>query len=122
MPKKMGAIVLWKKVYDWERNIPSGHVSYFEMTRQERKKNSLPLDFSEQLFLEMVEWLPEKEEVEPKDGVLMDTITINQQIHQMQGKGKEKYQGAHTTKEAFLFGKFLPILFCFNFFLQMFIF
>jgi hypothetical protein len=57
--------------------MPSGHIPYFHISRWEREKK-LPLDMDMELFIDMVEWLLEKEEVEPRAGVLMDTITTNE--------------------------------------------
>ena len=102
---------MWKKVYDWDKNMPSGHVPYFHMTRGERKAKKLPLDMDMELFMEMVEWLPEKEEVEPRAGILMDTITINEELQDVANKGKEKQQGPDVAKEKQPIGIYFPIPF-----------
>jgi hypothetical protein len=62
-----------------------------------------------ELFMEMVDWLLEKEEVEPRARVLMDTITINEELQQVANKGKEKQQGPDVAKEKQPIGKYFSI-------------
>lgn len=55
----------FKKVFDYEKLIPSGHKSYWELSTAERKEKKVPLNFSEELYRECEEWLPSRQEVNP---------------------------------------------------------
>jgi hypothetical protein len=79
----------WKKIYDYECNIPSGHVSYWAMSPRERRAKEFPLNFSRKLYDIMMLWYPDKEEVNPKDCRLLNSLQVNNQFGgQTKDKGK----------------------------------
>ncbi|MCO5581122.1 hypothetical protein L7F22_034998 [Adiantum nelumboides] len=41
----------WKIIYDYERHIPSGHGSYWQLNVRERRAKKLPTSFSNDMFL-----------------------------------------------------------------------
>jgi hypothetical protein len=69
----------WKKIYDWEKTTPSGNPSWFDMEKDERREAQLPLSFQEELYEPIREWLPSREEVDPKEAVIMDAGRVNSQ-------------------------------------------
>ncbi|KAG6555039.1 hypothetical protein Mapa_003071 [Marchantia paleacea] len=55
----------FKRVYDHEKHVPAGQRSYWNMNTSERRKRSRPLNFPEELYREMEEWLPKRMEEWP---------------------------------------------------------
>ncbi|CAM6082924.1 unnamed protein product [Calypogeia fissa] len=64
----------FKKVHDYEKNIPSGQRSYWEMLGDERKKNRLPRNFYKEVFQSLTEWYCRSKSTDPGE-LAVDTST-----------------------------------------------
>jgi hypothetical protein len=69
----------WKKVYDYQRNKPSGQPGYFEMESDQKKDFNLPAQFDQEIFNLLECWYPEQRAVNPDRANLMDSCTIHQE-------------------------------------------
>ncbi|KAL2630075.1 hypothetical protein R1flu_014761 [Riccia fluitans] len=67
----------WKKVFDYEKKTPSGFVSYWELTTEERRDLTLPPNFFKEYFDPMEVFCKEKAEIDPTDCLLMDSSLLN---------------------------------------------
>ncbi|GAQ78154.1 hypothetical protein KFL_000080600 [Klebsormidium nitens] len=54
----------FRKVFDWDKNTPSGKPAYWDMPPDQKKEYRLPPAFSKQLFDSMF-WLKERASVDP---------------------------------------------------------
>ncbi|KAG6548692.1 hypothetical protein Mapa_009847 [Marchantia paleacea] len=64
----------FKKVNDYEKNIPSGQRSYWEMLGDERKKHRLPRNFYKEVFQALTEWYNKSKAADPGE-LAVDTST-----------------------------------------------
>lgn len=70
----------FKKVYDYQKQIPVGQDGYFEMTRKERKERRLPSLFAEDWYQAMETWVPRNKSVHPDPQQVVDSTTIEESI------------------------------------------
>ncbi|GAQ82880.1 hypothetical protein KFL_001270220 [Klebsormidium nitens] len=54
----------FRKVFDWDKNTPSGKPSYWDMPPDMKKDNRMPPSFSKPLYLSML-WLKDRASVQP---------------------------------------------------------
>ncbi|CAM6118501.1 unnamed protein product [Calypogeia fissa] len=70
----------FKKVYDYQKQIPAGHDGYFEMTRKERKDKRLPSLFADEWYQAMEAWVPRNKSAHPDPQQVVDSTTIEESI------------------------------------------
>jgi hypothetical protein len=63
----------FKKVYDYQKKIPEGQAGYFEMTSDEWKMRKLPLNFLQEWYKAMEEWIPSSRSSHPDPNQIMDS-------------------------------------------------
>ncbi|CAM6088520.1 unnamed protein product [Calypogeia fissa] len=64
----------FKKVYDYQKQISSGQLGYFEQNSDERKKRKLPLSFLHEWYEAMVVWVPNHRTTNLDPDHIMDNI------------------------------------------------
>lgn len=63
----------FKKVFDYQKNILSGHVGYYELNSKQRKDFHLPPSFAHEIFHDMELWEPTHRAVNPRHGQVSNT-------------------------------------------------
>jgi hypothetical protein len=63
----------FKKVYDYDKGLGSGLVSYYELTYTERESKDLPKKISKEFFDLFVSWVCDSFAVDPTEINVMDS-------------------------------------------------
>jgi hypothetical protein len=69
----------FKKVFDYQKDKPSGRPQYFALTCKERKRLNLPPSFDEEIYNLMECWLPNQQAVNPDRRNLMDSSNVEEE-------------------------------------------
>lgn len=55
----------FKKVNDYEKNVPGGQKSYWDMSKEERKKTAMPPNFYKEVYNALAEWYSKGRPADP---------------------------------------------------------
>lgn len=55
----------FKKVHDYEKSLPEGQKSYWDMSKEEKKKTAMPPNFYKAVYNALVEWYSKSRPADP---------------------------------------------------------
>ncbi|BBM97103.1 protein MpTRIHELIX25 [Marchantia polymorpha subsp. ruderalis] len=71
----------FKKVGDFEKQVPRGGTSYWQMTIDDRKTKKLPSNFQQEIFHALGEWFVRSRAVDPNDIVIDTSVPSPLQVN-----------------------------------------